>query len=255
MTMHKTSPMRQQPSSLLLLLLLSPHYHKTESFSLLPSSQSRNISTCRPGNKIHQHHAASQSATTDAVDVAELFVGSEIGPELGQQQNVQNVHIRDDEEGGILASLFGSAKTRDDFFKHTFGRRVAYFPRSTDQQHQQQQLEPPISGIDLPSLYETNEWTSLRKRGSQDMLDKSQMSYDELSEYMAGGGSIIVPITPDDYLFPIKKQMERALGVKEETGTSMNIYHSGVSAVALNIHYDAYPVFVLQLEGQKGTRL
>ena len=87
------------------------------------------------------------------------------------------------------------------------------------------------------------------------MLDKSQMSYDELSEYMAGGGSIIVPITPDDYLFPIKKQMERALGVKEETGTSMNIYHSGVSAVALNIHYDAYPVFVLQLEGQKGTRL
>ncbi len=83
------------------------------------------------------------------------------------------------------------------------------------------------------------------------MLDKERMSYQQMTGYIQGGGSIIIPITPDDYLFPIKLQIERALGLKEENGTTMNIYHSGPSAVALNIHYDAYPVFVLQVEGNK----
>ena len=31
----------------------------------------------------------------------------------------------------------------------------------------------------------------------------------------------------------------------------MNVYHSGTRAVALNIHYDAYDVLVLQLQGEK----
>lgn len=83
------------------------------------------------------------------------------------------------------------------------------------------------------------------------MLDKERMSYEEMTGYIQGGGSIIIPITPDDYLFPFKLQIERALGVKEKDGTTKNIYHSGPSAVALNIHYDAYPVFVLQLDGKK----
>lgn len=188
------------------------------------------------------------------MDVAE-FVGNEIGADLSQQQNVPDLCIQDGNVGeGILGALFGNAETRDAFFEHAFGRRVAYFPRSeerTESNQQQQRLEPPISGIDLPSLYDTNDWISLRKRGSQDMLDKSQMNYRNLTEYVAGGGSIIIPVTPNDYLFPTKLQVERALGVREEIGTTMNIYHSGPSAVALNIHYDAYPVFVLQLVGKK----
>jgi hypothetical protein len=69
------------------------------------------------------------------------------------------------------------------------------------------------------------------------MLDKSKTSYSELSEYISDGGSIVIPITPDDYLFQTKLQIERALGMKDEI-SSMNIYHSGPSAVALNIHDD-----------------
>jgi len=83
------------------------------------------------------------------------------------------------------------------------------------------------------------------------MLDKSQMTYTDLSHYIAQGGSIVIPVTPDDYLHPAKLQIERAFGLEEETGTSVNIYHSGPSAVALNVHYDSWPVFVLQLEGEK----
>lgn len=241
-------------SSLLLLSLLTPYPHRTESFSLMSLLQPRRRPNRHYCNDINQHGAISlsQSATSDVAE----YVGSEIGAELQQQQNVLDLSINDDDdEEGILAALFGSAETRDHFFKHMFGRRVAYFPRSKGltmhEANNQQQLEPPISGIDLPSLYETNEWTSLRKRGSQDMLDKSQMSYSSLTEYISGGGSIVIPITPDDYLFSTKLQFERAFGVKEETGTTINVYHSGPSAVALNIHYDAWPVFVLQLEGKK----
>lgn len=83
------------------------------------------------------------------------------------------------------------------------------------------------------------------------MLDKTTMSYQQMSKYIEGGGSIIIPITSKDYLFPTKLQVERSLGMQEEVGTSMNIYHSGPDAVALNVHYDAYPVFVLQLVGRK----
>lgn len=191
---------------------------------------------------------------TTATSAAESFVGNDIGTDLQHQQNIDSCTINDD-EAGILAALFGSSNSRDHFFEHYFGRRVAYFPRLNElqlqQQSQQQQLEPPIRGIDLPNLYKTNEWTSLRKRGSQDMLDKSQMTYTDLSHYIAQGGSIVIPVTPDDYLHPAKLQIERAFGLEEETGTSVNIYHSGPSAVALNVHYDSWPVFVLQLEGEK----
>ena len=182
------------------------------------------------------------------------FVGNDIGTFLrDEQHDISYFTIQDEEHDDILASLFGSTNTRDDFFKHTFGHRVAYFPRTTNDTtctQEEQQLEPPIKDIDLQSLYQTNEWTSLRKRGSQDMLDKTKMSYDELSEYISDGGSIVIPITPDDYLFQTKLQIERALGMKDEI-SSMNIYHSGPSAVALNIHYDSYAVLVLQVTGKK----
>jgi len=231
--------MWQLQSLLQVIISLQTLYpHVTESFSSLQSSQSRALSF-RRGNELFQ--PMSPSATVDIAG----FVGNDIGAELRGQQNVRYLGLYDDEEG-ILAALFGSAEKRDHFFQHLFGRRVAYFPK-----RHSQQLEPPISTIDLPSLYETNDWTSLRKRGNQDMLDKSQMSYSSLTQYIADGGSIVIPVTPDDYLFPTKLQVERAFGVTEETGTTVNVYHSGPSAVALNIHYDAWPVFVLQLEGEK----
>ena len=44
-----------------------------------------------------------------------------------------------------------------------------------------------------------------------------------------------------------KQEMERVLG----QCVSMNVYHSGPGAVALNKHYDSYDVFVLQLAGEK----
>jgi len=182
------------------------------------------------------------------------FVGNDIGTFLrDEQHDISYFTIQDKEHDDILASLFGSTNTRDDFFKHTFGHKVAYFPRTQNNDttcNEQLHLEPPIKDIDLQSLYQTNEWTSLRKRGSQDMLDKTKMNYVELSEYISDGGSIVIPITPDDYLFEKKLQIERALGMKDEI-SSMNIYHSGPSAVALNIHYDSYAVLVLQVTGKK----
>ena len=253
--------MRRQESlskwlpSLLLLLLAPKNQHMTESFSRIPSSSQ----PLRPLNT-RQHPTIFFQTVTACTGVAD-FVGNDIGQDLVEQQNTEHVHVQEDGEAGILAELFGSTKKRDYFFQHTFGNRVAYFPRSNnphlnvdqqeDKQYQNESLDPPISGIDLSSLYDTNEYTSLRKRGSRDLLDKTQMSYDSMTEYIADGGSIVIPVTPNDYLNEVKAQIEHALGVQEDIGTSMNIYHSGRSAVALNIHYDAYPVFVLQLEGEK----
>ncbi|KAL7495091.1 hypothetical protein ACHAWT_007326 [Skeletonema menzelii] len=179
------------------------------------------------------------------------FVCNDIGAKLRQEQvELQLPSDYDTLENDILASLFGSNEIRNDFFRNILGRRVAYFPRQcTKNQHQL--LEPPMSGFDLSSMYESNDWISLRKRGSQDRLNKEQTSYNDLTDYIAGGGSAVIPVTPDDYLHNTKMQIDTALGIKGEFGTSMNIYHSGPSAVALNIHYDSYPVIVLQLEGQK----
>ncbi|KAL7427161.1 hypothetical protein ACHAXM_001460 [Skeletonema potamos] len=185
-------------------------------------------------------------------NVIEEFVYSDIGEELRQQQTeMQLPSDYDVKENDILASLFGSNERRNDFFCNVFRRRVACFPRLCTSNQHRKLLEPPMSGIDLPSLYDTNDWISLRKRGSRDMLDKEQTSYIDLTGYIAGGGSAIIPIIPGDYLYTAKVQIEHALGLEEDVGTSMNIYHSGPSAVALNIHYDAYPVLVLQLKGEK----
>ena len=110
------------------------------------------------------------------------------------------------------------------------------------------ELDSPINGINLSCLYETNEWISLRIRGSRDQLDKSTMSYESMLQYLDGGGSVVIPIIPSDYLHESKKKIEIELDIAD---TSMNVYHSGPSAVALNVHYDSYPVVVLQLSGEK----
>lgn len=73
------------------------------------------------------------------------------------------------------------------------------------------------------------------------------MTYADFAAYISEGGSAVVPIIEGDYMYPFRQEMEAALGQE----VSMNIYHSGPSAVALNKHYDSYDVFVLQLEGEK----
>lgn len=145
-------------------------------------------------------------------------------------------------DSSVLASLFGSVQKRDEFFAKDFGRNVAHTRRSSSAD-----LPSPLVGIDLKSLYDTNDYISLRKRGSRDLLDKGEISYQDFTTYINGGGSAIVPIIRTDYMKPFKVNMEEALGQE----VSMNVYHSGPSAVALNKHYDSYDVFVLQLEGEK----
>ena len=194
----------------------------------------------------------SKGGEEKAIDQEMDFSCNDIGEELRQQQMELNLPIDyDTRENDILASLFGSDDIRNDFFTHTYGRRVAYFPRRKTSSKQHQLLETPISGFDLESLYNTNDWISLRKRGSRDMLNKEDTTYDELNKYIGDGGSAVIPVVSGDYLHSTKEEIDRALGVTAEYGTSMNIYHSGPSAVALNIHYDSYPVLVLHLEGEK----
>ncbi len=261
--------MHRQPTATSILLIILLHHSDTESFYTVPScnnsSTSRHMHLAAQTSRQQSQHSCNLKADNDVV--ADDF--NYIGSDLEQQQTIiqytslcsQNDDDDNDEaekDRQVLSALFGSEQRRDAFFNDTYGRRAAYFPRSSLEEKDefgvtivQKSLEAPVVGIDLPSLYMTNEWTSLRKRGSRDMLNKSTMSYQQMSTYIEGGGSIIVPITPDDYLFPIKLRVERALGMREEVGTSMNIYHSGPDAVALNVHYDAYPVFVLQLVGRK----
>ena len=208
------------------------------------------------GSKSAIVETSSETITTTNHGYNNQVLFDDIGAKLRQEQVELNLPSGYDTiENDILASLFGSNEIRNDFFRNILGRRVAYFPRSqcntSYNQHQQLLLEPPISGFDLSSLYDSNDWISLRKRGSRDMLNKEQTSYNDLTDYIAGGGSAVIPVTPSDYLHDTKVKIDTALGIKGEFGSSMNIYHSGPSAVALNIHYDSYPVIVLQLEGQK----
>ena len=155
----------------------------------------------------------------------------------------ETLELSIDDNTGYLASLFGSNHTRDEFFNGIIGRKVAYYPRS-----ESTRTNLPLVGIDLQSLYQTNDWISLRQRGSRDLLDKAKMSYKELQQYIANGGSAVISIIPGDYMHEFKIQIEQSLG---DLDTCMNVYHSGPSAVALNIHYDTYDVLVLQLQGHK----
>ncbi|EJK56411.1 hypothetical protein THAOC_23703, partial [Thalassiosira oceanica] len=108
------------------------------------------------------------SCSSSSTAVASIFLGNPIGETMEQQQHeVKTVEIvvRGDGEDGILGQLFGSS--RDKFFQDILGKRVAYFPRS------EMERDSPVKGIKLSSLYETNDWISLRIRGSREQLDKS----------------------------------------------------------------------------------
>ena len=190
--------------------------------------------------------SSSTAVAGTTYEESQSFLGEPIGDTMRQQQDevwLDAVKRVDMGEGGILAELFGSSSARDNFLQgDILGSRVAYFPRS------EMELDSPINGINLSCLYETNEWISLRIRGSRDQLDKSTMSYESMLQYLDGGGSVVIPIIPSDYLHESKKKIEIELDIAD---TSMNVYHSGPSAVALNVHYDSYPVVVLQLSGEK----
>lgn len=155
------------------------------------------------------------------------YVGSDIGATLRQQQNIPDAFAIND-SGGTLAALFGSITARDDFFEHLFGRRTAYFPRS------RRRIAPPIAGIDLI------------KGWSENAPDKSETSCELMTEYVAEGGSVVVPVTPYDHLHTTKLRIERALG----TPTAINIHHSRPSLAAGGVDCDSWPVLVLQLAGE-----
>jgi len=80
-----------------------------------------------------------------------------------------------------------------------------------------------------------------------------------------GGGSAVISVdkaafVDDDSIIDSKSRriIDSLLGLKDFTqqkvhsnDTCMNIYHSGPSAKALQRHYDAYDVIVIQLQGEK----
>jgi Cupin superfamily protein len=163
----------------------------------------------------------------------------------------------DDDDDDILISLFGSQQVRDEFMHQwrqddetVFHHHIRRPTQTTGSSSVPP--PPPLSGIDMRSLYETSRFISLRIRGSHDLLDKNTTSYEDLCQYISSGGSAIVSIVDEsDYMHPFKVQLQKALGIQDAEQVSMNVYHSGPSAVALNLHYDSYNVIVLQLAGQK----
>ena len=149
---------------------------------------------------------------------------------------------------GTLASLFGSDHKRASFFTHQYGadkRTPEYVVHLT--RDAIMDIPAPVKGFDAKSLYDSNDYISLRIKGSRDLLDKNEMGYDKFQEYIQGGGSAIVPVIEGDYLFKWRQDLERVF----DQELSVNVYHSGPKAEALQIHYDTYDVFVLQLEGEK----
>jgi len=151
-----------------------------------------------------------------------------------------------DTDNDLLISLIGNSDDCDSFFKHDFDTRFVHFSRNNDPATSN--FPPPLIGIDMKSLYDSNDYIALRIRGSHDLLDKKEMSYTAFTNYVGDGGSAVVPIIyPADYMHDFKIQIEKIF----HQNVSMNVYHSGPKAVALNLHYDAYDVFVLQLQGEK----
>lgn len=161
----------------------------------------------------------------------------------------------------VLSCLFGSNETLHNFFENDFGKRVIHKRRSP-----QHDLPSPLfllqngNAFDIKYVYENSQFINLRKRGSIDFLNKNTMSYEDFTDYIHNqGGSAVVSIGDknDGDLFTLRRQIELSLGdfieeySERNRNVSMNLYHSGPQAVALNRHYDKYDVLVLQIEGEK----
>lgn len=185
------------------------------------------------------------ASTATSTSPSSLWMGDESRATDNRQDIPQSVLL---DMHGTLASLFGSDHKRASFYTHQYGAdkrtpdNVVHLERDPIMD-----IPSPVKGFDAKSLYETNDWISLRIRGSRDALDKNAMNYEEFGEYIQGGGSAIVPIIEGDYLFKFRQDLEKVFS----ESLSVNVYHSGPKAEALTEHYDAYSVFVLQLEGEK----
>lgn len=144
---------------------------------------------------------------------------------------------------GALASLFGSAKARDAFFANHFRKSAIHLPRIQAEQ------DSPLEEVSMHNLYDACEFINLRRRGSRDLVDKSKMSFGDLQDYIQTGGSAVISVVEKETgaMHDFKQRLEPCFGQE----LSFNVYHSGPNGVALNPHYDAYDVFVLQLEGEK----
>ncbi|CAB9506892.1 Cupin 4 family protein [Seminavis robusta] len=222
------------------------------------------ILCCRGGDPVHSFLPSSPTFITAIPSVPSIrkavwktTAKTELATTVLPQE-VISLQVADDtttgsstsveDDTGILVSLFGSVKAFQDFWNFDFGRRVVHLSS-----HASATSSNGSIGIDMAQLYDSNEYITLRKRGTQMALNKTAMSYLEFANdyIVAGGGSAVVPITPNDYLYPrLKEPLERALQQSPES-LSINVYHSGNQAVALNRHYDAYDVLVWQTNGKK----
>ena len=131
---------------------------------------------------------------------------------------------------------------------HTTLKRLQYIF-----QGKQAKLPSPLQEISMHDFYKACEFINLRQRGSMHLLDKATMSFQDLEEYIQTGGSAVVSVVEKETgkMYEMKQRLEQCF--RQEL--SFNIYHSGPNGVALTPHYDAYDVFVLQLEGEKTWKI
>lgn len=148
---------------------------------------------------------------------------------------------------GALANLFGSEHAREAFFSHHFKETPVHILRK------EAKFPSPLQKVCMHDFYKACEFINLRKRGSMDLLDKSTTSFQDLGDYIQAGGSAVVSVVEKETgkIYELKQRLEQCFGQE----LSFNIYHSGPNGVALTPHYDAYDVFVLQLEGEKTWKI
>ena len=189
--------------------------------------------------------ASTPTSATSTSSASVLRMGDESRATDNREDIPQSVLL---DMHGTLASLFGSDHKRASFFTHQYGalrRTPEYVVHLT--RDPIMDIPAPVKGFDAKRLYDSNDYISLRIKGSRDLLDRKEMDYDKFQEYIQGGGSAIVPIIEGDYMFKWRQALEKVF----DQELSVNVYHSGPKAEALNQHYDTYDVFVLQLEGEK----
>ena len=189
--------------------------------------------------------ASTPTSATSTSSASVLRMGDESRATDNREDIPQSVLL---DMHGTLASLFGSDHKRASFFTHQYGalrRTPEYVVHLT--RDPIMDIPAPVKGFDAKRLYDSNDYISLRIKGSRDLLDRKEMDYDKFQEYIQGGGSAIVPIIEGDYMFKWRQALEKVF----DQELSVNVYHSGPKAEALNRHYDMYDVFVLQLEGEK----
>ena len=161
-------------------------------------------------------------------------------PHYESHLNPRHSDLLPNDDGLVLASIFGSEETRDNFFANHFGSDIVHMQRT------ESDLHSPVKDLTMSELFASSDM-ALRNWGSSEDVDKNKMTFQDFEEYIQKGGSAVAHIVNDQTLFPIKAHIEDSLGMP----ISMNVYHSGPEGVALYPHTDRYDVIVLHLEGEK----